>query len=141
MGQIYSDDTRESEPQALPNVEVFAVSQLEINYNMANLDHVDACTIIKPGWYWCPATMDSEPFGPFVTEADAIADAQIGVAEHFRQIEDAIDALVGLLIGYPPRQPWGAWESNQWASLMGIGQQVRAAKACYKARDRNSEED
>jgi hypothetical protein len=62
---------------------------------------------------------------------------EIGAVEHFGQIEDAIDALVGLLIGYPSRQPWGAWESNQWESLMDIGRQVRAAKACYRARNQN----
>ena len=80
MAQIYSDPSRESEPYALPNVEVFGVSQMEVNYNLANLDHADEYTITEPGWYWwsCfPGCLpDSDPFGPFATEAEAIADAQ-----------------------------------------------------------------
>ena len=78
--QIYSDPERESEPYALPDVEVFGVSQMEVNYNLANLDHADEYTITEPGWYWwsCfPGCMpDSDPFGPFATEQEAIADAQ-----------------------------------------------------------------
>ena len=80
MAQIYSDPSRESELYALPNVEVFGVSQMEVNYNLANLDHADEYTITEPGWYWwsCfPGCLpDSDPFGPFATEAEAIADAQ-----------------------------------------------------------------
>lgn len=78
--QIYSDPARESEPYALPDVEVFGVSQMEVNYNLANLDHADEYTITEPGWYWwwCfPGCLpDSDPYGPFATEAEAIADAQ-----------------------------------------------------------------
>ena len=78
--QIYSDPSRESEPYALPDVEVFGVSQMEVNYNLANLDHADEYTITEPGWYWwsCfPGCLpDSDPYGPFATEAEAIADAQ-----------------------------------------------------------------
>ena len=78
--QIYSDPARESEPYALPDVEVFGVSQMEVNYNLANLDHADEYTITEPGWYWwwCfPGCLpDSDPYGPFPTEQEAIADAQ-----------------------------------------------------------------
>jgi hypothetical protein len=78
--QIYSDPARESEPYALPDVEVFGVSQMEVNYNLANLDHADEYTITEPGWYWwwCfPGCLpDSDPYGPFATEQEAIADAQ-----------------------------------------------------------------
>ena len=78
--QIYSDPARESEPYALPDVEVFGVSQMEVNYNLENLDHADEATITEPGWYWwsCfPGCLpDSDPYGPFATEQEAIADAQ-----------------------------------------------------------------
>jgi hypothetical protein len=78
--QAYSDKTREDEPFALPDVEVFYLSQLEVNYNLANLDHADEDTLTESGWYWqsCfPGCLpDSEPFGPFETEAEALAEAQ-----------------------------------------------------------------
>ena len=80
MGYIYSDPSRETEPHALPNIEVFGVSQMEVNYNLANLDHADEYTITEAGWYWwsCfPGCLpDGEPNGPFTTEAEAVADAQ-----------------------------------------------------------------
>ena len=78
--QAYSDPTRESEPYALPDVEVFYLSQLEVNYNRENLDHADENTLTEAGWYWwsCfPGCLpDSEPSGPFNTEAEALAEAQ-----------------------------------------------------------------
>ena len=81
MGQIYSDPTREADPYALPDCEAFYLSQLEASYNVANLDHADEYTLTEPGWYWwaCfPGCLpDSEPFGPFATEADAIEDCRI----------------------------------------------------------------
>jgi hypothetical protein len=80
MSYIYSDPTRESEPTALPNVEVFGISQMEVNYNLANLDHADEHIITAAGWYWVsgfPGCLwDGEPNGPFKTEAEAIVDAQ-----------------------------------------------------------------
>jgi hypothetical protein len=79
MTQIYSSPEREKDPHALPDMEVFALSPLEANYNLANLDHADEYTLIVPGWYWwaCfPGCLpDSEATGPFETEAEAIADA------------------------------------------------------------------
>lgn len=78
--QAFSDTTREAEPYALPDVEVFYLSQLEANYNLQNLDHADEYTLTEAGWYWwtCfPGCLpDSDPFGPFDTEAEALADAQ-----------------------------------------------------------------
>jgi hypothetical protein len=78
--QAYSDTTRESDPHALPDVEVFALSQLEANYNLENLDHADENTLTEAGWYWwtcLPGCLpDSEPLGPFNTETEALADAQ-----------------------------------------------------------------
>ena len=76
MSQVYSDPTRESDPYALPDVEVFRLSQLEANYNLANLDHADEYTLTAAGWYWwtCfPGCLpDSDPFGPFATETEAV---------------------------------------------------------------------
>ena len=80
MTQIYSDPERENDPYALPNIEVFGVSQMEVNYNLANLDHADEYTITESGWYWwsCfPGCLpDGDPNGPFETEQEAIADAK-----------------------------------------------------------------
>lgn len=80
MTQIYTDPTREQEPYALPNAEVFYFSQLEANYNLENLDHADEYTLTEVGWYWwsCfPGCLpDGEANGPYDTESEAIADAQ-----------------------------------------------------------------
>jgi len=80
MTQIYTDPTREMEPYALPNAEVFYFSQLEANYNLENLDHADEYTLTEAGWYWwsCfPGCLpDGEANGPYDTESEAIADAQ-----------------------------------------------------------------
>ena len=80
MTQIYSNPERENDPYALPNIEVFGVSQMEVNYNLANLDHADEYTITESGWYWwsCfPGCLpDGDPNGPFETEQEAIADAK-----------------------------------------------------------------
>ncbi len=57
MSYHYSDKSREKDPRALPNIEVF----------------------FKHGWYWwsvCPG--DQVAIGPFTTEAEAITDAQSG---------------------------------------------------------------
>jgi hypothetical protein len=80
MSQIYTDETREDEPYALPNAEVFYVSQMEVNYNLQNIDHADEYTITEAGWYWwsCfPGCLpDSDAIGPFETEKEAIDDAR-----------------------------------------------------------------
>jgi hypothetical protein len=72
MTQFYSDPSREADPHALPDAEAFYVSQKEID---ANGDWADNYT--GQGWYYwfCfPGCMpDSEVYGPFDTEADAIA--------------------------------------------------------------------
>lgn len=66
MTQVYSDPTRESDPHALPNIEVFK-----------NLEPAD---FAGEGWYWWPCfpgcLPDGDPVGPFDTEAEAIADAR-----------------------------------------------------------------
>lgn len=66
MSQHYSDPSRESDPHALPDVEVFYLNcQTESNG-----------TQLEQGWYYwyCfPGCMpDSEPFGPYRSEQEAI---------------------------------------------------------------------
>lgn len=65
MSYYYSDPKRANDPHAMPNVEVFQM------YNSS-----DHCL----GWFWhaCfPGCLpDSDLFGPFDTEAEAVADAQ-----------------------------------------------------------------
>ena len=63
MAYIYSDRTREDDLHALPNVEVFEVSDKDASEEMPR------------GWYWqsCfPGCLpDGEPFGPFSSEEEA----------------------------------------------------------------------
>ena len=88
--QAYSNPKRESDPHALPDVEVFYVSPKEAAWYADKVDNEAAafpcepevfyCT--EPGWHWwsCfPGCLpDSDPIGPFATEAEALADAQDG---------------------------------------------------------------
>jgi hypothetical protein len=71
MAQAYSNPERENDDYALPDVEVFYLSK---NDPMAHE------SLLEPGWYWwlCfPGCLpDSDPFGPFKTEAEALEDAQ-----------------------------------------------------------------
>jgi hypothetical protein len=73
MSQHYSDPKRESNPYALPDCEVFYASDNE-------LESYTAGEYLPAGWYWwaCfPGCLpDSDPCGPFETEAEALADAQ-----------------------------------------------------------------
>ena len=90
MAQHYSDPTRESDPHALPDVEVFYIDTPTCDHcgrqAKAGTETCRACGAILPefeaGWYWrsCfPGCLpDSEPNGPFDTEAEALADAQEG---------------------------------------------------------------
>lgn len=79
MSQAYSDPKRAKDPHALPDIEVFKVSELECNYNKENLDHADEYTIKEPGWYWwaCfPGCLpDGDASGPYAYEFEAWADA------------------------------------------------------------------
>lgn len=85
MTQVYSNPEREHEPHALPNIEVFYIDQFDadqnarLNDNGTN-DFVDYVVADKAGWYWwaCfPGCIpDSDPCGPFGTEAEATEDAQ-----------------------------------------------------------------
>lgn len=86
MAQIYSDPSRESDPHALPDVEVFYYDGKPGTAKGTEPD--EYLTILcgeegaeeQPGWYYwfCfPGCLpDSEPCGPYDSEAEAIADAQ-----------------------------------------------------------------
>ncbi len=71
MTQAYSDCSRESDPHALPDVEVF--------YLFDGIEDDDGGST-GPGWfYWfCfPGCLpDSDPVGPFASEQEATNDAQ-----------------------------------------------------------------
>lgn len=80
MPQHYADPSRESDPHALPNVETYhsdGVNEAGGSGDDAPADHA--------GWYWqaCfPGCLpDSDPVGPFDTEAEALADAREGFAD------------------------------------------------------------
>lgn len=72
MTQTYFDPTRENDPHALPDCEVYYVSQDDID--------MESFSDAFPGWYWraCfPGCLpDGDPVGPFGTELLAIEDAQ-----------------------------------------------------------------
>lgn len=102
--QAYSDPSRESDPHALPDAEVFQLTAQEIAEQDSDLIHeylkrhefclatmnsrdrermLDAIVEeqgITGGWfYWfcLPGCLpDSDPIGPFVSRAEALADAQ-----------------------------------------------------------------
>ncbi len=79
MTQVYSDPTRESDPYALPDVEVFYLDKhtAEHFFDGVGTDPIEANLI---GWYWwsCfPGCLpDGEANGPFATEQEATDDAQ-----------------------------------------------------------------
>lgn len=66
--QAYSDPKRASDPNALPDLEIWHASE-----------H-DLCVDSPAGWYWqtCfPGCLpDSDPIGPFASEDEALADAR-----------------------------------------------------------------
>ena len=65
MSQEYSDLKRAPDPYALPDVEVFYA------------DHADGWDGDEGWYYWScfPGCLpDSEPWGPFATRAEALAD-------------------------------------------------------------------
>jgi hypothetical protein len=75
---IYSDPRRESDPHALPNVEVFRHNHEDAAFFVIRSCQTNPCG--GTGWYWWPCLPsclpDGDPNGPFETEAEAIADAQ-----------------------------------------------------------------
>ncbi len=93
MTMAYSDPTRESDPDSLPDVEIFHYSKMEfmctdprsaqgsrVSAKMADGLAREAAAAELSGWYWwaCfPGCLpDGDPSGPFPTEALALADAQ-----------------------------------------------------------------
>lgn len=104
--QAYSDPRREDEPTALPDIEVFYQDGSDI-FEGGYEGRCDSCgrhgmladgfgseqplclacakESYGPGWYWwsCfPGCLpDSEPNGPFETDAEALADAQANAGE------------------------------------------------------------
>lgn len=78
--QAYSDPSREHEPWALPDVEVFEVWTDPDGTRHNDFEAEDADGPCEDGWYYwyCfPGCLpDSEPFGPFETEDEALADAR-----------------------------------------------------------------
>ena len=76
--QAYSDPRRADDPHALPDVEVFYVSKADV----PDFGQDENGDFLTTGWYWrtcIPGCLpDSDPIGPFDTEAEALADAQYG---------------------------------------------------------------
>lgn len=109
MAYEYSDPTRETDAHALPDIEVFELTAHEVAamdedtiyefskrsefrlYSMNSRDRermLDAIVQengIEGGWFWqaCfPGCLpDGEPFGPFKTRKEALADAREQYAE------------------------------------------------------------
>lgn len=75
MTRAYFDPSRESDPYALPDLEIFYMSADDI----ADLGE-DGEGYSGPGWYWWPCfpgcLPDSDAIGPFATEAKALEDAR-----------------------------------------------------------------
>lgn len=85
MTQFYLDPERKAIPYALPNAETFYIDhQGHCDNKPFELPHDlpgdTGYSLASEGWYWwlCfPGCLpDSDPFGPFPTEAKAIANAQ-----------------------------------------------------------------
>ena len=79
--QVYRDPNRESDPYALPDVEVFYVGEGEITMpdDSVVITEDSDCEHYDSGWYWwsCfPGCIpDSDMIGPFDSESEAIDDA------------------------------------------------------------------
>ena len=73
MTQAYADPSRDTDPYALPDVELFRVPN---DYT----PETEFGEELEPGWYWWPCfpgcLPDGEAIGPFETEEEALADAQ-----------------------------------------------------------------
>ena len=98
MGQAYSNPKRESDPHALPDIEVWEHVSFEsddpIECPAAGMDdpeehsadHGPDCD----GWYWwsCfPGCLpDGSASGPFKTEQEALEDARDGVEDEDEDI-------------------------------------------------------
>lgn len=71
---IYSDQRREEDPHALPNIEVFQ------NSTYGTMVDEETGEPVPQGWYWwsCFAGClpDGDPIGPFVSAKEAEEDVQ-----------------------------------------------------------------
>ena len=83
MGQHYSDQYRAANPYALPDIETFFVdveTAAEARHQEEHYPDAEGYACTEPGWYYwycLPGCMpDSEPFGPFMTEEEALDDAR-----------------------------------------------------------------
>lgn len=72
FNQAYSDPSREAEPHALPDVEVFRLDAMEAK-RVTGSNRAGAGFYY---WYCLPGCLpDSDAIGPFDSEADALDDA------------------------------------------------------------------
>jgi len=94
--QAYSDPSREDDPYALPDIEVFYMDVRDFveaephswadmatrDINASPFNNLTDCSSLE-GWYWwacSPGCLpDGEPSGPFATEAEALEDARDGL--------------------------------------------------------------
>jgi len=83
--QAYSDPQRESEPTALPDLEVWEHDCTNTSEPCPFNDEQLAEYECERGWYWqaCfPGCLpDGEPNGPFETREEALADAREGLED------------------------------------------------------------
>ena len=70
--QAYSDPNRETDPHALPNIEIFELAENELENEEGEF--------LDPGtyyWFCFPGCLpDSLPFGPFASTKDALERAR-----------------------------------------------------------------
>ena len=96
--QAYSDTSRENDPHALPDLEVFYMNvrdfveashdtwmaERTLEIEPSQFSNLTDCSELE-GWYWwiCyPGCLpDSNPIGPFDTENEALADARLETEE------------------------------------------------------------
>jgi hypothetical protein len=76
MGQFYTDPSRVGLTCALPDAEVFFAKEGEFLLG-PDQEYAEPCSAGWYYWYCLPGCLpDSDPYGPFETEEEAIADAR-----------------------------------------------------------------
>ena len=102
--QAYSDKTRQSDPYALPDVEV---------WHTDDYDDYDEYDALEEGWYYWPCfpgcLPDGDPVGPFASETEAKAMAESDALDY---CEDEADgpAPEDIVISDIPRGGWSVDE-------------------------------
>lgn len=114
----YSDPARALDPHALPDIEVFHVPN---DYSLRDWDDAS----LERGWYWwsCfPGCLpDSDPEGPYETEAEALASAQAGI-----EVEDEDQWWEIVRHGSESEYAWGTFaEVTAYLEHKNIDQGVR----------------